>query len=310
MPIDPAVAGLLQQMEEAGGPRLEELTPVEAREAFLPMIELQGPPEPVPQVSDRTVPGPAGAIPVRVYAHGAATATPALVYFHGGGWVVGNIEFHDRVCRALANALGCAVISVEYRLAPEHRFPAAADDCYAATRWIAEHAGEFGVDPSRIAIGGDSAGGNLTAVVALMARDRGGPALVFQWLHCPVTDADFSTRSYQENADGYLLTQAGMRWFWDHYVPNDVERADPLASPLRAPSLAGLPPALVQTAEFDPLHDEGVAYAKRLREAGVAVTHTDYPGMIHDPVLFLSLFPQSREALNEAVTQLRRAFGS
>ena len=308
MPVDPIVQGFLDQFAAAEGPALEEMQPAEARVAFDPMMELQGPPEDVASIEDRSATGPNGDVPVRIYRASTESPLPVLVFMHGGGWVVGSIAFHDRICRSLTNLLGAAVVSVEYRLAPEHRYPAAAEDSYAALVWVHEHARELGIDPDRIALGGDSAGGNLTAVVSLMARDRGGPPLVYQVMHCPVTDHSFETESYRANAEGYMLSRPGMQWFWDHYVPDVADRDEPYASPLRATDLGGLPPALVQVAQFDPLHDEGVAYAERLRDAGVEVTLTDYSGMIHDLWMFGALFSQARAALEETASHVRAAF--
>jgi acetyl esterase len=221
--------------------------------------------------------------------------------------VIGGLESYDGVCRSLANAAGCAVLAIDYRLAPEHKFPAAVDDCYAAAAWAVSHAATLGADPARVAIGGDSAGGNLTAVVAQLARDRKGPALRFQLLVYPATNAGYDTPSYRENATGYFLELEGMRWFYDHYLRTDADRADPRASPLRATDLRGLPPALVVTAEFDPLRDEGEAYAAKLREAGVPVTLTRYHGMIHGFFSMAPLLDQGKQATAEAATALRAA---
>ncbi len=232
---------------------------------------------------------------------------PCLVYFHGGGWTFCSIETHDATCRKLANGAGCVVVSVEYRLAPEHPFPAAAEDAFAATRWVAGHADALGIDPQRVAVGGDSAGGNLAAVVALMARDRGELKLCHQLLVYPITDHDFETVSYRENAAGPLLTRSMMQSFWDFYVP-DGNRSNPYVSPLRAQSLAELPPATVITAEYDPLRDEGEAYALRLREAGVAVNASRYDGMIHGFFGFDEVLPAGRKAVDEAAAALDVAF--
>jgi acetyl esterase len=229
------------------------------------------------------------------------------VYFHGGGWVVGSVAISDPFCRALANASGCAVMSVEYRLAPEDRYPAAANDAYAATRWSAEHAADLAVDASRIAVGGSSAGGNLAAVVTLMARERGAPPIAFQLLHVPVTDHDFGTPSYRTNARGFGLTRAGMQWFWDHYAPDAKLRDEPYASPLRAKDLSGLPPAHVVTAECDPLRDEGKAYAARLLQSGVPTTYVEYPGMVHGFTSMAMLVPTGRTAIDDMGAALRRA---
>ena len=300
MPVDPAVQALLDQLEEAGGPDISEQTPEQAREMIQGFALMQaGAPEP-PVVFDRTVPGPGGDIPVRVYAADGDNL-PVLVYFHGGGWVVGDIESHDGTCKQLLAELGDAVVvSVDYRLAPEHKYPAAADDCYAVAAWVAESAEQIGGDGSRIAVCGDSAGGNLSAVVSLMARDRGGPQIAAQVLHVPVTDHNYEWQSYTDNAEGYLLTRASMVWFWDHYLPNAAAGQEAYASPYRAGDVSNLPPALVQTAEYDPLRDEGEAYGERLREAGVEVDIHRYDGNIHDPFMMFAVNPAGIEALKEA----------
>ncbi len=307
MPIDPQAKMILDQVESMGMPALHELPVAEARQSMTAMAAMQGEPEPIAAAENRKIPGPAGEIPVRIYTPAGAAPLPGLVYYHGGGWVLGDLETHDGVCRSLANAAGCVVVSVDYRLAPENKFPAAAEDCYAAARWVAENAASIGVDPRRIAVGGDSAGGNLTAVVALMARDRGTPSLVYQLLIYPVTDTSLETASYRENADGYMLTRDGMRWFWGHYIGDD-DRCNPYAAPLRAESLSGLPPALVITAEFDPLRDEGEAYARRLREAGVSAKLKRYDGMIHGFFGMGAFIDRAREAVGDAVAGLKAAF--
>ena len=300
MAVDPAVQMLLDQLEEAGGPDISEQTPEEARamiEGFA-MMQL-GAPEPA-VMFDRTVPGPAGEIPVRVYA-AEGDNLPVLVFYHGGGWVVGNIDSHDGTCKQLLAELGEAiVVSVDYRLAPEHKYPAAADDCYAVAAWAAENAEQIGGDGGRLAVCGDSAGGNLSAVVAQMARDRGGPSIAAQVLHVPVTDHNYEWPSYSENAEGYLLTRASMVWFWDHYLPNEDAGQEAYASPYRAADVSNLPPALVQTAEYDPLRDEGEAYGERMREAGVEVEVHRYDGNIHDPFMMFAVNPAGVEALKEA----------
>ncbi|MGY1709537.1 alpha/beta hydrolase [Geodermatophilus sp. SYSU D00758] len=281
MPLDPQAQALLDAMEAQGAPDISALSVSQARDMANSFREMQGELVPVAAVGDRTVPGPAGALPVRIYRpHGSPRG--ALVYFHGGGWVIGNIEVVDGPCRALAEATGCVVVSAQYRLAPESAFPAAPEDCYAVTQWVAEHLEELGTEPAGLVVSGDSAGGNLAAVVALMARDRGGPEIAFQALIYPVTDcADMETESYRSNGEGYLLTAASMRWFRDHYVPDEAARTEPYASPARAADLSGLPPAFVAVMEFDPLHDDGAKYAERLREAGVPVTLQRYEGQIH-----------------------------
>ncbi len=301
MPVDAPTQGLLAMLEEAGGPDISEQTPEEARAAIAGFAAMQaGAPEPA-RVENRTVPGPAGDIPVRVYA-AEGDNLPVVMYFHGGGWVVGDIDSHDGTCKQLLAELGDAVVvSVDYRLAPEHKYPAAADDCYAATAWVAEHGAEIGADGSRLAVAGDSAGGNLSAVVSQMARDRGGPAIAAQVLHVPVTDHNYDDYpSYSDNAEGYLLTRASMIWFWDHYLPSDAAGQEAYASPLRAADLSGLPPALVQTAEFDPLRDEGEAYAAALKSAGTEVSVHRYDGVVHDPFMMFAVIPTGVECLKEA----------
>ena len=309
MPLDPQAKLMIDQMAAMNLPDFSTLTPEEARKQFeaaqlpLPPIEIAG-------VEDRTLPGPEGEIPVRIYTPEGSAPFPVLVFFHGGGWVIGDLESHDALARKLALEAGCLVVAIDYRLAPEAKFPAAPEDCYAATCWVTEHAAEIGGDPARIAVGGDSAGGNLSAVVAQMARDRGGPELCFELLVYPVTNHDYSTPSYTENAEGYFLTRASMEWFWNHYLSEASEGQHAYASPLRAHSLAGLPPTLVITAEFDPLRDEGEAYAEKLRQAGVPVSCTRYDGQIHGFFSFFQLIDSSKEAIQEAVTHLKRAFAN
>jgi len=265
--------------------------------------------EPVDQIRDLKIPGPAGEIPIRVYTPKVQSPAPALIYFHGGGWVLGDLESHDHVCRALANNASCVVLSVDYRLAPEHKFPAAVHDSFAATQWIADLAGELGEDRSRIAVGGDSAGGNLAAVVSQIARDRGGPSIAYQLLIYPSTDMRMNMPSIEENADGPLLTKASMHWFVNHYLNSDADRTDSLASPLLASNLRGLPPAFILTAECDPLRDEGEAYGQHLREAGVPVEVQRYEGMPHGFFSFAAALDGGRRAFADATSRLRSAFG-
>jgi acetyl esterase len=308
MPLDPQAQAFLEQLAASGAPPLHELSVAEARQVIVTLFGTPDNPEPVGAVEDRTIAGAAGEMPARIYTPTGRGPFPVLVYFHGGGWVIGNLEAYDPTCRALTNAAGCMVVAMEYRLAPEHKFPAAPEDCYAALQWVAAHAAAMGGDPTRLAIGGDSAGGNLTAVVAQMVRDRGGPSLVYQLLVYPVTDYNFDTASYRENADGYLLTKDAMVWFWNHYLRSAADGSNLLASPLRAQNLRGLPPALILTAEFDPLRDEGEAYAARLREAGVPVTLKRYNGMIHGFFSLGAVFDQGKQAMAEAAAGLRAAF--
>ena len=300
--LHPEARALLEMMDAQGGPPLETVDPVEARNARLePMKLLGGQPDELGRVENLFAPGPAGDIPLRLYANDHDGLRPALVYFHGGGFVFGNLDTHDAVCRALAKESGAVVIAVDYRLAPEHKFPAAVDDSFAATVWIAANAERLGIDAKRIAVGGDSAGGNLATVVAMRCRDAGGPKLAAQVLIYPVADVStFETESHRELGEGYFLTRAAMEWFTGHYLASAEHKRHPEASPLLAPNLSGLPPALVITAEFDPLRDEGEAYAKRLQQAGVPVTVTRYPGMIHGFVSMLGVLSGGRQAIREA----------
>ena len=300
MPPTPETQGLLAMLEEAGGPDISEQTPEEARAAIANFAAMQaGAPEPA-RVENRTVPGPAGDIPVRVYASEGGNL-PVVMYFHGGGWVLGDIDSHDGTCKQLLAELGDAVVvSVHYRLAPEDKYPAAADDCYAAAAWVAENGADLGADGSRMAVCGDSAGGNLSAVVSQMARDRGGPTIAAQVLHVPVTDHNYSYPSYTENAEGMLLTRASMVWFWDHYLPSADAGQEAYASPIKADNLSALPPALVQTAEYDPLRDEGEAYAAALEAAGTEVSLHRYDGVVHDPFMMFAVIPTGVECLKEA----------
>jgi acetyl esterase len=264
-----------------GFPAPRTITPTEWRaQGPIRLAHFAIPPQPVARVEDRAVPTPDGDVPIRVFVPEAAGPLPILVHYHGGGWVIGSVDASENLCRALANLTPCIVVSVEYRLAPEARFPAGLEDCYAATRWVAEHGAVLGGDPTRLAVGGESAGGNLAAAVCLLARERRGPKISFQLLTYPVTDANFETSSYREMAEGYGLTRDNMQYFWELYLADSADAANPLAAVLQA-DLAGLPPALVITAEYDPLRDEGDAYAAKLKAAGVPVEHVSYPGQIH-----------------------------
>ena len=311
MPLDPQAKAFLDQMASMGGLALHALPVPEARALMQAMAGMSATIDlPIASVEDRTIPGPGGSIPVRLYTPEGRGAHPLLLYFHGGGWVLGGLDTHDTVCRELAHGAGCAVMSVDYRLAPEHQFPAAPDDCYAALVWAATNAAAIGVDATRIAVGGDSAGGNLTCVTALQARDKGGPRLCFQLPVYPVTNHSLDTPSYRENAKGYLLETESMAWFWGHYLPSDRDGEHPYASPLRATDFRDLPPALVITAEFDPLRDEGEAYGKRLQEAGVPTELRRYDGMIHGFFGMSAIMDQAKAAIADASTALRRAFQS
>jgi acetyl esterase/lipase len=303
----PEIRSLLEQQAASGRPPLQRQSVAQARAFHVAdSPALSGPSVAVAAVTDRGVPGPAGELPVRVYTPEGEPPFPIVVFFHGGGWVVGTLGTYDPLCRALAAAVPAVVVSVDYRLAPEHRHPAAVEDAYAATAWASRHAAELGGTQHQLAVAGDSAGGNLAAVVALGARDRGGPAIAFQLLVYPVLDAAGDTGSWGEFAEGFYLTAAGMRWYWDHYLGAADGRA-PDASPLRAAFLGGLPPALVIGAEHDILRDEGEAYAARLRAAGVAATATRHPGVVHGFFRWRAVTPAADAALQQAATALRSA---
>ncbi|MFF3756642.1 alpha/beta hydrolase [Streptomyces sp. NPDC002185] len=310
MPFDPEFQALYDQRAAQGGRPLYSMTLEEARAADLAAIQAgSGEPEPVAEVIDTTLPGPGGTLPVRIYRPAAAEGPlPVLVYFFGGGWTLGSIETGDAICRSLANAAGCLTVAVGYRLAPEHKFPAAVDDCDAGVRWIAEHAGRYGGDATRIAVAGDSAGGNLAAAVTLRNRDAGGPPLVAQLLVYPNTDYLADTASRRENTDPLLFNDKSVHWYWDNYLATAEDGVHPLASPLRAPDHTGLPPALVITAEYDPLRDEGEQYADRLRESGVPVESVRYPGVAHGFFAMAGTLDAGRRAVAQAAAHLRTVF--
>jgi acetyl esterase len=307
MPLRPEIQAQLARMAAAGSPPLEEQSVQQARRLHVEgAAALAGAPVEVATAEDRTVPGPAGDLGVRVYTPHGQPPFPIVVWFHGGGWVVGTLDSYDPVCRALAAAVPAVVVAVDYRLAPEHRYPAAVEDAYAATLWASRNAAELGGSQQRLAVAGDSAGGNLAAVVALGARDRGGPAVGFQLLVYPITDHGMDTASYRDNADGYYLTAAGMRWYWDHYL-GGADGGAPDASPLRAAFFADLPPALVITADHDPLRDEGEAYGARLRAAGVPAAVSRYPGVVHGFFRWRAVTPAAEAAMQEAAAAVRAA---
>jgi acetyl esterase len=308
MPVDPQVKLVLDSLPDDLFD-IETLPPAELRKMYEGQNTLPFPKQPVACVENRRIPGPGGDLPVRIYTPERDAPGPAVAFFHGGGWVIGSLETHDGTARKLCHATGCVVVSVDYRLAPESGFPAAAEDCLAAARWIAANAGSIGARPGPIAVAGDSAGGNLAAVVSLMARDRGGPEIGFQLLIYPVVDCDFERPSYIENADGYLLTRDVMRWFWNQYVPEPGDRRNSYVNPLASDDLADLPPALVLTAEFDPLRDEGEAYAAALKAAGVPVTATRYDGMIHGFFSFADFVDAGKRAIAQSAEALRAAIG-
>jgi acetyl esterase len=308
MPLDPQAKALMDQMAALGGPKIEELSASEARKVMgrgfvVPDDKLERP----ARIENRKIPGPAGDIPVRIYTPEGHGPFPVLVFIHGGGWVICDLDTHDAPCRFLTNHAKCVTVSIDYRLAPEHKFPAGVEDCWAAVRWIGANAALVDGDPERIAIGGDSAGGNLSAVVAQLARNHGAPKLVFQLLVYPATETGLDTYSHKTFRD-YFLTSESIKWFWGHYLKSDEDKKDPRVAPALTENLAGLPPALVITAEFDPLRDEGEAYGERLRAAGVPVKVTRYDGMIHGFYSMYHVLDKGREALQESATALRRAF--
>lgn len=300
MPLTPIVKSLLEAMATADGPSISDLPPVQGREMYrlmhqdLAKVDLH-------EVSDRS----AGGIPIRIYRPDAGDAKPCLVFFHGGGWVIGDLDTHDAPCRMLAKESGYVVIAVDYRLAPEHPYPTPLDDGYNAFCWIHENAQQLGIDPNKLAVGGDSAGGNMAAVVCLRARDESGPPIQHQLLIYPVTNAAMDTESYQDNGEGYMLTRSTMSWFFDHYLV-EQDRQQPFVSPLLASDLGRLPPATVFTAEFDPLRDEGEAYGKRLEQAGVRTLIKRFDGQIHGFFTMTDAMPEALEAVSFAAQALNR----
>jgi acetyl esterase len=310
MPLDPQAQALLDQVAASGAPPLTEMSPADARQFMEALNAASGPGPDLPLVEDVTIPATDGPVMARVYRPSTDAPLPVLVWFHGGGWVIGSVAGSDATCRHLAQRSGVAVVSVEYRLAPEHPFPAGARDCYDALRWVVDHASELGLDAGRVAVGGDSAGGNLSAAVTLIAADRGGPAVHFQLLVYPATDLLCSYPSHHENGDGYLLTSDAIKWFTDHYLSGEENDAkDKLVSPIYADEteLAQLPAALVITAEYDPLRDEGEAYAKRLEQAGVPAQTIRVPGQIHGFFGMVGVMDAADVMVTEAAEALRQA---
>jgi acetyl esterase len=310
--LHPQARALLDLFEQLGLPPTHTLSPEQARLAYRERRALTQPePPPVAQVQDLQVPDLAGPIALRLYrplqlVPSGAGLLPVLVYFHGGGWVVGDLDTHDTLCRELANGAGCAIAAVDYRLGPEHRFPAAVDDCLAATRWLQRNAATLRLDASRIAVGGDSAGGNLAAVVAITARDAGWPALVFQLLIYPATDMRRGAPSHTTNGEGYLLTRDTISYFHDHYIADPAHDLDWRASPLLHPDLSQLPPALVLTAGYDPLRDEGLDYAQRLSETGSRATSVSFERQIHGFITMGNVIDEANAAVLLCADALRR----
>ena len=311
MALEPQAKAVIDLVIKSGRPAYHTLSPKEARQLFRETRPASTPTPPeIGVVKNLSANGPGGPIPLRVYRPAGVpddVRLPGLVYFHGGGWVIGDLDTHDVQCRQLTAEAGITVVSVDYRLAPEHKFPAAVDDALVATRYVARHGAELGIDIGHLAVGGDSAGGNLAAVVALLARDSTeGPAIAFQVLVYPVTDLGAESQSYRDFGDGHLLTRDSMRWFANHYLRSPADAEGWRASPLRAQSLAGLPPALVITAGFDPLRDEGAAYAARLTEAGVRVDYICYGGMIHGFMPMGRLIDTGNRAISHVAATLRQ----
>jgi acetyl esterase len=310
--LHPQAQFLLDLMVERQIPPTHTLTPAEARSFYRERRAVtQPPPPPIAETRDLQARGPHGAIPLRLYHPAAApqrqAPPPVLVYYHGGGWVIGDLDTHDTLCRELANASGCAVVAVDYRMAPEHRFPTAVDDCLAATRWVRDHAAELGVDAARLAVGGDSAGGNLAAVVAIAMRDAGDLPIRFQLLIYPATDQRRGWPSHAANGQGYLLTSDTMDYFHDHYIPDQAQDLDWRASPLLHPDLSRLPPALVLTAGYDPLRDEALQYSHRLTQAGNRATHILFERQIHGFITMGKVIDEANTAVQICAAELRRA---
>jgi acetyl esterase len=305
--LDPHIASLIEELD-ASFPPVHTMTGAQARAVIRSRFVPAAKPDPVAEVRDQAIPGPGGDIPVRIYRPDSDGDTlPILVYGHGGGFVFCDLDSHDELCREIANRVPAVVVSVDYRLAPEHRWPAAADDFYAATQWAAHNASSLGGDPDRIVVGGDSAGGNLAAVTALMARDRGGPALAAQLLLYPVLAANFDTESYRLFGRGYYNPKPAMQWYWDQYVPSEADRAHPYATPGNS-DLYGLPPAVVVIAGHDPLRDEALAYTTALDAAGVSVFRAQFDGAIHG-FMSMPIFDIAREARCRACGELSGLLG-
>jgi acetyl esterase len=308
--LHPQARALLDLIDQRAAPAVHEQTPLEARESYRARRFFTQPDaQPVAQVRELTADGPHGPIAMRLYRPTPETsgALPVLVYFHGGGWVIGDLDTHDALCRALANGSGCAVVSVDYRMGPEHRFPAAVDDCLAATYWVRRNAATLNVSPDKLAVGGDSAGGNLAAVIALAARNAGDLPVAYQLLIYPATVQRRVTRSGAVNGQGLLLTVDSMRYFHDHYIDDDRHDHDWRAAPLLCDDLGRLPPALVLTAGFDPLRDEGIEYAHRLTQAGNRATLISFERQIHGFITMGKVIDEAEEAVAMCAAALKRA---
>jgi acetyl esterase len=307
MPVNPKIQYFLDQLNTMPAIPMDQITPEAMRSSEASQLAAQ-PKEPVEKVEDRTIPLAGRSLPIRVYTPTGEAPYPALVFYHGGGWVLGSIESHDAVCRELANLASCVVVSVEYRLAPEYKFPAAVDDAYESLEWVASHATELGIDKDRIAVGGDSAGGNLATVACLITKERNGPNVVHQLLLYPSTGPASDYPSMAENAKGYLLTGEMMGWFQTQYLQSDKDRIHPYLSPILSDNLEGLPPATILTAQYDPLRDVGIAYAEKLQAHGVKVVHKNYEDLIHGFANFSGFVPEARQAVAEGADELKKSF--
>ena len=311
MPLDPQVQALLDAAKKAGAPELWQLSPMEARNEYRRRVERVKLDVDIYRTEDRRIDGPAGPIALRIYTPRelkSAEKLPVLVWYHGGGYVIGDLDTHDSACRVLANDADCIVVSVDYRLAPENKFPAAVEDCEVALKWVAKHAKDIHADDKRIAVGGDSAGANLATVVSVLARNAGFPAICFQLLVYPVTAPEPETKSHYAFAEGYLLTRKTITWFFEHYVRSAKDTRDFRYAPLEADDLSSLPPALIIVAGFDPLRDEGIQYAEALIHAGNRVRLSNYESMIHGFLLMGGMVDAARRALAECAANLREAF--
>ncbi|MGA5546181.1 alpha/beta hydrolase [Mycobacterium sp. NPDC051198] len=308
MALDPDAAAIADALSAMLPGPMHTLGIEGARAVVAGFAAQSPPPPPLHSAQDRVIDGPGGPLPLRVYRPGPGDRLPVLVYLHGGGWAMGNLDGSEALCRTLSAKAGCVVVSVDYRLAPEHKFPAAVDDGFAALQWVADHVGEIGGDANRIAIGGDSAGANLSAAITILARDHGGPPIAFQLLAYPVTEYAVERPSWHEHASAPLLTTGDVLWFWDQYLRDQQDRQDPRATPSNATTLVGLPPAFILTAEYDPVRDDAEHYGDLLHAAGVEVTVKRYPGVFHTFLSLVGVLNRTSEALDDAAAQLTRIF--
>ena len=311
MTLNPQVQQLLEKLNSRAAPSMAEQTVCEAREAFAKMCKMLSKPEEIAKVDDRKIPGFQNELSIRIYSPEQPTPLPCLVYFHGGGWVIGDLDTHDPLCRSIANKAECIVVSVDYSLAPESKFPVAVMDAYQSVQWVCDHVEELAIDPARLAVGGDSAGGNLAAVVCYLAHQRKGPAISYQMLFYPSTGFQF-TPSYEKYGEGYHLTKATMKWFRQQYLSDHADLKNPMAAPLLIPNEVTpmLPPAYILTAEYDPLRDGGLEYAEKLKNAGVKTRYICYPGMIHGFLNMTEALDDGKRAIAEAAEALKCHFAA